>query len=323
MRVLVTGISGFIGQHVASELERRGHEAIGLDKNPPSAAAKYKTNQCDILDRENLMWIVTSIAPDAVLHLAARADLDERISAKGYAANMEGVANLIDAIRATPAVRRAIYTSTQLVCRPGYVPSSDTDYMPATFYGESKVEGEKTVRREDGGGVVWCIVRPTTVWGPRMNPHYQRFLQMIRKGTYFHVGRRPAMKSFGFVGNVAYQYCQLLEAPAERIHRKTFYVADYEPVSLRTWADKIARSLGARRIPTIPESLARVAAKLGDGINALGFRRFPFNSFRLNNVLRDTTFDVSNTREVCGDTPYSLDTGVEMTVEWLRDHVRR
>jgi hypothetical protein len=59
-----------------------------------------------------------------------------------------------------------------------------------------------------------------------------------------------------------------------------------------------------------------VAARIGDVINALGFRAFPFNSFRLNNVLTEYTFDFTNTREVCGELPYSLDEAAQITAEW-------
>ncbi len=318
MKVLVTGTSGFIGQHLATALIEHGHEVIGLDRQQPRFPVNYVFYECDILDTAKLTQVVSTTAPHAIVHLAARTDLGEKRDLGGYAANIEGVANLIVAIRATPSIQRAIYTSTQLVCRLGYVPSSDQDYKPTTLYGESKVEGEKIVRREDGGGVVWCIVRPTTVWGPGMNPHYQRFLRMIRNGTYVHIGRRPRMKSYGFVGNVVHQYCRILEAPSESVRRKTFYLGDYEAVSLRAWADALAGQLGARRILTVPETIARVAARLGDGINAAGFRNFPFNSFRLNNVLTESRFDLTETRKLCGDSPYSLEAAAAMTAEWWR-----
>jgi hypothetical protein len=63
--------------------------------------------------------------------------------------------------------------------------------------------------------------------------------------------------------------------------------------------------------------MARGAARVGDAINALGFRGFPFNSFRLNNVLTEYVFDLSRTREVCGPAPYSLDRAAEITAQWF------
>jgi nucleoside-diphosphate-sugar epimerase len=320
MKVVVTGSSGFIGQHLVSALVARGDEVLGIDKRDPSAPLRgYRFERCNILDAGRYVALVRDFGAEAMVHLAARADLDEKTDVRGYDDNTTGVENTVRAVRETPQMRRAIFTSTQLVCRVGYKPQSDEDTMPNTLYGESKVLGEKIVRREDGGGVAWCIIRPTTVWGPGMSAHYQRFFRMIRRGLYFHVGHRPRRKSFGYVGNVVHQCLRMLDVPAEQIHRRTFYVGDYEPVALQRWADELAAAFGARKIRTIPEGVARAAARVGDGINAAGLRRFPFNSFRLNNVLTEYVFDMSNTREVCGENPWTLEAGVAQTAAWFAE----
>ena len=207
MPVLVTGSSGFIGSHLVAALTERGDIVLGLDKRPPAARNPHSEfAHCDILQTDRLLAVFHAFSPEAVVHLAARTDLDEKDSLAGYAANIEGVESLIVAVRQTPSIKRAIYTSTQLVCRVGYQPKSDVDYTPNTLYGQSKVLGEQIVRRSDGGGVTWCITRPTTVWGPGMSDHYQRFFGLIRQGAYFHVGHKPLLKSFGYVGNVVHQY---------------------------------------------------------------------------------------------------------------------
>ena len=145
-------------------------------------------------------------SPDALVHLAARIDLDEKTNLAGYAANIEGVKNVIAAVRLAPSIRRSIWTSSQLVCRVGYVPRNDTDYTADTLYGQSKVRTERLVREQDGGGREWCLTRPTTVWGPGMSAHYQRFLRMIERGHYFHVGNSPLWKSYSYIENIAYQF---------------------------------------------------------------------------------------------------------------------
>jgi len=314
MKILVTGSSGFIGQALMRRLLAAGFEAAGLDKMP-SATTQYV---CDILDADRLTRDVQEFSPDAIIHLAARIDLDEKTSLSGYTANIEGVDNLVAAVRLTPSVKRTIWTSSQLVCRVGYVPHNDTDYQADTLYGRSKVRTEQIVRAADGAGRDWCLVRPTTVWGPGMSAHYQRFLGMIQRGYYFHVGHSPLWKSYSYIENIAFQYQRLLEAPVGAIHRKTFYLADYEPIDLLAWGDAFQLAFQSRPIPHLPIGIARMLARCGDAINAAGLRKFPFNSFRLNNVLTQYQFDLKSTEAVCGPLPYNMEQGVAETAAWLR-----
>jgi GlcNAc-P-P-Und epimerase len=314
MKVLVTGSSGFIGRALVRRLRQAGWEVAGLDKVPGEAT----DHVCDILHAAQLAGAVEVFAPDGVVHLAARIDLDEKTNLSGYAANIDGVRNLIAAIRLTPSVKRAIWTSSQLVCRVGYVPCDDTDYTADTLYGRSKILTEQIVRQEDGANREWCLVRPTTVWGPGMSAHYQRFLWMIQRGLYFHVGHGPLWKSYSYIENIAFQYQRLLEVPADLIQRKTLYLADYEPIDLLAWCDAFQREFRSRPIPHMPLIIARALALGGDAVNAIGMRSFPFNSFRLNNVLTQYRFDTSSTEAVCGQLPCDMDKGVTETAAWLR-----
>ncbi len=322
MRFLVTGSSGFIGQHLVQLLIQNEYEVEGIDiKVPPVELEGFRHWKCDILDRESLKQIFLDTSPQVVIHLAARTDLDEKDDLSGYAANIDGVESLIQAIQASPSIERCIFTSSQLVCRLGYVPISDDDYCPYTLYGESKVLTEKIVRRQTGGGRTWCLVRPTTVWGPNMNPHYQRFFNLVASGRYVHIGSSRLLKTYGYVGNVAYQYLKLVRATSEQINAKLFYLADYEPLSLRDWANALQHEMGARRICTVPVTAARIATGVGDLINSIGFKKFPFNSFRLNNVLTEYRYDMRATKALCGPLPYSMEDGVSATIAWYKNGI--
>jgi nucleoside-diphosphate-sugar epimerase len=271
----------------------------------------------DLLDRDRTLSALKEASPDHVVHLAARTDLDG-LTEGDYADNTIGVENLLAAIRAVPGIHRAICTSSQLVCRIGYRPAHEEDYAPTTAYGRSKVRTEQIWRAADGGGTVWCLVRPTTIWGPGMSAHYLRFFRMIRDGRYFHVGGGPTYKSYGYVGNTVQQYLRLLDAPREKVQRRMFFLADYQPFALEDWTNAFQLAMGAPRIRTVPRGLAGAAAKIGDLINLAGFQEFPFNSFRLNNVLTVHQVDLTATREVCGAPPFTMAEGIEETVAWLR-----
>lgn len=318
-KVLVTGSSGFIGRHLFRRLLEAGCDAWGADLNPPAAGTlRRRFRQCDLLDRNGVADVVREIAPDAVVHLAARTDLVHTGDIAQYRVNTCGTRRLMEAMAGVDSVKRCIFTSTQLVCPVGYVPASDDDLRPPNLYGESKAIMERSIRDRCGGVPEWCIVRPTTVWGPGMGQHYVRFLRMIRRGWYFHVGREPLWKAYGYVVNVAYQYQRLLAAPAAAIDRKVFYLADYQPISLRSWCDGLQRELGARPIRTVPAPVARFAARAGDLINLLGFRNYPFNSSRLGNVLAEHRIDLTPLETVCGDLPCTVEQGIRETARWAR-----
>jgi nucleoside-diphosphate-sugar epimerase len=317
-KVLVTGSAGLIGAALVRDLVKQGIEVAGLDGKPVGESTGAAVNYvCDILDRARLSACVSEYAPDAIAHLAARTDFDEQKHVSGYAANIEGVSNLVEAIRATPSVKRCIWTSSQLVCRVGYVPTDPRDYQPDTIYGQSKVRTEEIVRTSDGAGREWCLVRPTTVWGPGVNPHYQGFLKLVKLGLYFHVDPGPLYKSYGYLGNVTHQYVRLLHAPADIIQGRTLYLADYSPIDLVSWCNAFQQSFGARPIPVMPKILVRLFASTGDALGKLGINRVPFNSFRLKNMLTQYQFDMRETEAICGPLPYTIEDGIKATTDWI------
>ncbi|MFZ5624074.1 MAG: NAD-dependent epimerase/dehydratase family protein [Gemmatimonadota bacterium] len=317
--VLVTGSAGFIGRHLVRCLLARGFEVHGFDRHATGwTAPGYTEHTGNLLDPTALPLALRASGAGAVIHLAARTDLDERAGVRGYAANTVGVDHLARAIAGAPGVERVICTSSQLVCRLGYRPRHDHDYLPATAYGRSKVETERRWRTADGAGRTWCIVRPTTIWGPGMNPHYLRFFELLRAGRYVHVAGGPTLKSYGYVGNTVEQYARLLEAPADRVHRRVFYLADDPPLELERWVEAFREALGAPPVRTVPRGVAQAVARVGDGLVALGFRRFPFTSFRLANVTTPAVVDTTATREVCGPGPVGMADAVAATAAWLR-----
>jgi nucleoside-diphosphate-sugar epimerase len=315
-RAIVTGSEGFIGAHLSRHLRSCGYEVLGIDKRADNAHSV----RLDILDQDALKRVFAEFSPHYVFHLAAETDL-HKVPAEHFSANVDGTRNVLAAILVSNSVRHSVFASTQLVCSLPYRPVHDADYRPAGSYAESKVEMEKLIRAEDGAGKDWTLVRLTTVWGPGMRVHYFRAFRMIKRGLYFHMGRTSGLRSLSYVGNAVVQLERLLHAPPELVNRKTLYIADYEPVSIRQWTDAIARSLHARRIRTLPIAIARLAAISGDVIARAGFRS-PFTSTRLRNLTIDATVDLEATRLACGDQRYTLEEGVIALAEDIMKRYR-
>jgi nucleoside-diphosphate-sugar epimerase len=248
--------------------------------------------------------------------LAARTDLGGK-GIEDYEENTQGVANLIDAVRDLPSLKFAVFASSMLVCRMGYVPRDETDYCPNTFYGESKVESERLVRKQAAGLFPWTIVRPTSIWGPWFGVPYRDFFEAVHRGLYLHPRGRRVRRSYGFVLNTV---AQLERLASGSLAQRTVYLADYEPIELKQWALAIQAELGARPVREVPLWILKAGAWCGDAAKQLGYRAPPITSFRLTNLLTEMIHDIGPLRTACGEVPYSMEEGVRITCEWLRSH---
>jgi nucleoside-diphosphate-sugar epimerase len=316
-RILITGGSGFIGTNAVEHWRMKRCAVLSLDIKPPMHPKHGEIwAQCDILDRDKLAAVVADFSPDYVLHLAARTDLKGG-SLQAYRANIDGVANLIDALERCRNLRRTIFASSRMVCPIGYQPHDDNDYKPPNHYGASKAEGERLVRAGKTPGE-WVIVRPTSIWGPWFDVPYKHFFLSIARGAYVHPAGCNPRKSFGYVGNTVHQLEAILTAPPQVVERTTIYLCDYPPLELREWAEMIREHLGARRIRTVPYGMLRVAALAGDVLDAVGVERVPLTSFRLANLVTEMRHDTEALERISGPLSHSVEEGVAATVAWLR-----
>jgi GlcNAc-P-P-Und epimerase len=322
-RILITGGSGFIGTNLVRHLAASGCEVLSLDVAAPRDGSNLRFHEsCDILDAPRLRHAFEQFNPTELLHLAARTDLKPGANIDYYLANTQGVRNVLEAARSQPSLGRSVFFSSKLVCANDSVVSSVDEYCPDTVYGESKAHGERLVRSAELH-CPWTIVRPTSIWGPWFRAPYLHFFKMIQRRLYMHMAGMDPMRSFGYVGNVAFQIDKILGAEVIDVSGRIFYLSDYEPYTIREWADMISREMHGKGAHTIPAWPVRLMARCGDVLQALGWRNPPVSSFRLRNMMADTTrIPLSPTRDLTGPLPYSMEAGVVETVAWLRSEAR-
>jgi UDP-glucose 4-epimerase len=95
MKILVTGVSGKIGQLVARHLVAREHTVVGIDQRPwPDAPAGVEMHEVDVRKRP-AEDVFRTVHPDAVVHMATVTHLTHR-SAERFKINLQGTRAVFD-----------------------------------------------------------------------------------------------------------------------------------------------------------------------------------------------------------------------------------
>lgn len=317
MKVLVTGGSGFIGTNLMSKLLSLGkYTVLNVDSEKPHIKEHeaFWAN-CSILDAQKLKDVVENFKPDAVIHLAAKTDTDPQHSLEDYDVNMKGSENLFNAIKNCTSIKHAIITSTQFVNQYHGVPKHDEDFAPHTKYGESKVIMEKMLRNF-GLTCAWTIIRPTNIWGPWHIRYPHEFWKVLSKGLYFHPGKQPVIRSYGYVGNVVFQIISILESETEKVDKQVFYVGDM-PIDIYYWVNGFSLKQIGKKVKVMPRFFVKLLAITGD-VLAVFKIRFPLTSSRYKSMTSSNSAPMEKTIAAFGTPPYTLEQGIDETVQWLK-----
>jgi nucleoside-diphosphate-sugar epimerase len=319
MRILVTGGSGFIGTNLMEELIRCGkHVLLNFDGAAPKVLGHMPYwHSGDLLNKAEVLETVQSFKPEVLIHMAARTDTDPVCTLDDYKVNTEGSKNILEAIRACESIKRAIITSTQFVNQYHGIPKHDEDFAPHTKYGESKVIMEQMTRKARLS-CAWTIIRPTNIWGPWHIRYPSEFWRVLSKGLYFHPGKKPVIRSYGYVGNVVAQVVSIMESPIDKIDQQVFYVGDM-PIDIYHWVNGFSLKQIGKKVRVMPRFFVKLLALVGDALSLIHIR-FPLTSSRYKSMTNSNTAPMEKTISAFGNPPYTLDQGIDETVNWLKTH---
>src|SRR5229473_2353068 len=213
MRAVVTGGAGFIGSHVVEGLLARGDEVHVLDdlsKGPRENVAVGAT--LHIADIRQPDEVFDAVRPEAVVHLAAQADVRVSVERPDFDAdvNVLGTVRILEAARRTDA--KVIFASTG---GAGYgecdgPAPEDAPLRPLAPYGASKVCGEEYLATWNRlYGTTHISLRLGNVYGPRQVSHGEAgvvaiFMGLLRDGgTPLIYGDGTQTRDYVYVGDVA------------------------------------------------------------------------------------------------------------------------
>jgi GDP-4-dehydro-6-deoxy-D-mannose reductase len=200
-RVLITGIAGFVGSHVAEQLRSEGYEVHGFVRQIPSDTTPLPSNialhQGNLADVDSIERTFIEVRPDAVLHFAEPLPID---GAEGDS-RRAGPVGTTDALLRTMARLSAVpfvYCSSAAVYgMPDRLPVDESAPLrPITSYGEGKTLAESMVTRYASGGGSAVILRPGNLLGPRLRSSLA-VSDFARQIAEIECGRRPSILRHG------------------------------------------------------------------------------------------------------------------------------
>ena len=321
MRALITGVTGFIGSHLAERLLAEGVGVRGLARRPAEAAWLAQQGaeivQADLAQRAGLHEALQGC--DAVLHSAAWTGGPEIEQRTAWVINVAATGWLLQAAQ-DAGVQRFIYFSSVAVY--GVNPAAVIDESAPTtpvgqLYPDSKIAAETLVRAAQADGLPATLIRPASTYGPRGAAWTVGPVEQIKAGRLVLLGEDRGLVNTGYIDNVVDGVLLALHSPAAI--GETFNLCDGTTITYREFYSRYAAMLGRQRLPVYPAWLARGAVSppgrwlrrlLGKPVPGPWSYHFRFNPSR---------FSIAKAQRVLGYAPaISLDEGMQRTEQWLR-----
>jgi len=245
MRVLITGVAGFLGATLARRLIKNEIEVVGMDIVPRDAARRLEGLKLDY--RWQSIQDLTSIDAPFVVHTAAVADvpLAARSPIFTLQQNVLGSAMLLEACARHDGFERIIIQSSESVY--GYarrIPiPEDEPLNPTNLYASSKAAQEMVAMSYyHSHKLPVTILRSCTLYGPnsRTNQVVPLFIQKALKGEPLRIeGDGNQSRSFNFSENMVDGILAALNEPTAV--GEIFNIASGEETTILELAQRVLR----------------------------------------------------------------------------------
>ena len=286
MKILITGIHGFVGSNLVSAL-KKDNIIYGLDIVAPEKDGVVKTFSWEDLDNDKLPQV------DAIIHLAGKAHDTKNKSAADiyFKVNTDLTKKCFDYFLKYKDIKKFIFFSSVKAAVdnvPGDVLTEDVTPCPVGSYGESKVKAEEYIlgnldKAEDRQVI---ILRPCMIHGPGNKGNLNLLYGFVKKGLPWPLGAYENRRTFTSIDNLKTVISGLLNKTVES---GIYNMADDEALSTNELIDVMCAAMGKKaHIWKINKALISFGTKLGDVLH------LPLNSFRLNKLTEN--YVVSNAK---------------------------
>ena len=235
-RLLITGISGFVGGHIVSFLtaDDSQYEIHGVSRSEPAwdfvpdarkLSGSLHFHKADLLDIPRIKSLIEEIQPDSILHMAAQSSVAESWKSPvfSFMNNTNIFLNIIDTVRQNDNGARvlSIGSSEQYgIVSPEDLPlTEESPQRPANPYAVARVAQEQLAKiYADGYGLDICCTRSFNHCGPGQGDRFvvSAIAKQVAKIAHglqepvIHIGNGAIVRDFIDVRDVVSAYALLL-----------------------------------------------------------------------------------------------------------------
>ncbi len=312
-RALVTGGAGFIGSHLVGLLHEQGVDVTVID-DLSTGRITYLPDGVPIhpvdIGSPVAATIIRTGEFDVIFHLAAQIDVRASVDDSSHDArvNVLGMLNVLEAVRASGASTRIVFSSSGGAIYRATAPLPHAEFAPKepeSAYGCAKLSAEHYLRYFDRvHGIQSVSLRYSNVYGPRQNALGDAgvvavFADRLLGGRHLTIyGDGHQTRDFVYVADVA----------------RANVLAATEPLPPLGDLDSRAFNIGCGRetpVVTLAETMRRFVG--------VGNKPVEFQSARLGEVRR-SALDCSKATRVLSWVPkMSLEQGLEATYAWFAE----
>ncbi|MFV0468376.1 MAG: NAD-dependent epimerase/dehydratase family protein [Dysgonomonas sp.] len=305
MKILITGIHGFVGSNLTEALKEK-NILYGLDiLNHPKEGIE-----------KTYLWSEVEALPevDIIIHLAGKAhDTKGTSDADVYFKINTGLTQQIyDHFLQSNAQKFIFFSSVKAAANTVETDILTEDVIPHPVgaYGESKIKAEQYILgKEISEGKRYYIFRPCMIHGPGNKGNLNLLFGFIRKGIPYPLGIYDNKRSFTSIDNLCFIIEHLI---AKKADSGIYNIGDDEPLSTNQLIGLMCKALDKKvRIWNVPKNLILLGTKCGDILH------FPLNTFRLNKLTENYVVSNNKIKSAIGvdKLPVSSSDGIIKTIK--------